>query len=67
MLGDMLLEMNEPTEALAAYQQALELAPNRLDSLIGARAAAARSGSMELAKEYADKIRAEGGLLAPRG
>ena len=67
MLGDMLLQMDEPTEALEAYKQALELAPNRFDSLIGAKAAAARSGSMDLAKEYANKIRAEGGQLAPRG
>jgi tetratricopeptide (TPR) repeat protein len=67
MLGDMLLQMGKPAEALEAYKQALELAPNRFDSLIGAKAAAARSGSMELAQEYANKIRAEGGLFAPRG
>ncbi len=67
MLGDMLLQMAKPAEALEAYQQALQLAPNRLDSLIGAKAAAAGSGNMELSQEYAKKIRAEGGLLAPRG
>jgi tetratricopeptide (TPR) repeat protein len=67
MLGDMLLQMGKPAEALAGYKQALELAPNRFDSLIGAKAAAARSGSMELSQEYANKIRAEGGLFAPRG
>ncbi len=66
MLGDMLLQMGKPTEALAAYKEALELAPNRFDSLIGAKAAAARSGSTELSQEYAGKILAEGGLLAPR-
>ena len=66
MLGDMLLQMGKPAEALEAYKQALELAPNRFDSLIGAKAAAARSGSMKLSQEYAGKILAEGGLLAPR-
>ena len=66
MLGDMLLQMAKPGEALEAYKQALELAPNRFDSLIGAKAAAARSGNMELSQEYARKIIAEGGLLAPR-
>jgi tetratricopeptide (TPR) repeat protein len=66
MLGDMLLQMGKPAEALEAYKQALELAPNRFDSLIGARAAAARSGNMKLSQEYARKIQAEGGLLAPR-
>jgi tetratricopeptide (TPR) repeat protein len=65
MLGDMLLQMGKPAEALDAYQQALELAPNRLDSLNGARAAAADSGNMKLSQEYAGKIRAEGGLLTP--
>jgi cytochrome c-type biogenesis protein CcmH/NrfG len=59
--------MAKPAEALEAYKQALELAPNRLDSLIGAKAAAARSGNMELSREYANKIRAEGGLLVPGG
>jgi tetratricopeptide (TPR) repeat protein len=67
MLGDMLLQMAKPAEALEAYQQALEIAPNRYDSLIGAKAAAAGLGDIELSQEYADKILAEGGLLAPRG
>jgi cytochrome c-type biogenesis protein CcmH/NrfG len=67
MLGDMLLQMGKPAEALEAYQQALELAPNRFDALMGAKAAAARSGSKELSREYANKIRAEGGIFAPRG
>jgi tetratricopeptide (TPR) repeat protein len=66
MLGDMLLQMGKTAEALEAYKQALELAPNRFDSLLGARTAAARSGSMELSQEYANKIRSEGGRLAPR-
>jgi cytochrome c-type biogenesis protein CcmH/NrfG len=65
MLGDMLLQMDKPAEALAAYKQALELAPNRFDSLIGAKIAAARSGSMELSQQYSQKILAEGGLLPP--
>jgi len=66
MLGDMLLQMGKPAEALEAYRQALQLAPNRLDSLIGSKAAAARSGSTKLSQEYARIILAEGGLLASR-
>jgi cytochrome c-type biogenesis protein CcmH/NrfG len=66
MLGDMLLQMGRPAEALQAYKEALELAPNRLDSLIGAKTAAAESDNRELSEEYANKIRAEGGLIAPR-
>jgi tetratricopeptide (TPR) repeat protein len=65
MLGDMLLQMGRPAEALVAYKQALELAPNRLDSLVGAKAAAAASGNIKLSQEYAGKIVAEGGLLRP--
>jgi tetratricopeptide (TPR) repeat protein len=66
MLGDMLLQMDKPSEALEAYKGALELAPNRLDSLLGAMTAAARSGNLELAKDYEKTIRAEGGVIAVR-
>jgi tetratricopeptide (TPR) repeat protein len=66
MLGDMLLQMDKPSEALEAYKGALELAPNRLDSLLGARTAAARSGNLQLAKDYEKTIRAEGGVIAAR-
>lgn len=66
MLGDMLLQMGRPGEALEAYKDALELAPNRLDSLLGARTAAAQSGNIELAKDYEKAIRAEGGVIASR-
>jgi tetratricopeptide (TPR) repeat protein len=66
MLGDMLLQMAKPSEALEAYKQALELAPNRFDSLIGAMTAAAQSGNPHLSQEYANKIRAEGGQLRSR-
>lgn len=43
MLGDMLLQMGRSTEALTAYQAALDIAPNRLDCLLGAKTAAAKS------------------------
>jgi tetratricopeptide (TPR) repeat protein len=66
MLGDMLLQMDKPSEALEAYRRALELAPNRLDSLVGANTAATRSGNLELAKNYEKTIRAEGGVIAAR-
>jgi tetratricopeptide (TPR) repeat protein len=59
MLGDMLLQMGRATEALAAYKAALDVAPNRLDSLLGAKAAAAKSGNIQLSNEYAEKIRKE--------
>lgn len=66
MLGDMLLQMGRSTEALAAYEGALDVAPNRLDSLLGARTAAAKSGNIQLSDEYSGKIRKEGGLAVSR-
>jgi tetratricopeptide (TPR) repeat protein len=66
MLGDMLSEMGRPTEALAAYQTALHLAPNRLDSLLGAMKAAANTGDAQLADDYSKKIHSEGGRIAVR-
>lgn len=67
ILGDMLLEMGKPREALDAYKAALHLAPNRFDSLIGAKNAAEQLGNKALAKKYTDTIREGGGRLALRG
>jgi tetratricopeptide (TPR) repeat protein len=66
MLGDMYLQMGDPSEALKAYEAALELAPNRLDSLLGAKAAATQCGNRELSRKYAQMIRAEGAHIVPR-
>ena len=67
MLGDMLLQMNKPADALLAYQASLNLAPNRLDSLLGASKAADLSGKPSVTEdEYASRIRSEGGQFAPR-
>ncbi len=56
MLGDMLLQMSRPKEALAAYQAALKLAPKRLDSLLGAQRAAKLDGQEAIAKQYGFEI-----------
>lgn len=66
MLGDMLLQMNRPADALAAYKEALQLAPNRFDSVVGASRAAELAGQPSLSSEYVLKIKNEGGVLAPR-
>lgn len=44
LLGDLLLEQQQPKEALVAYQKSLELYPRRFNSLSGAIAAARASG-----------------------
>lgn len=66
MLGDMLLQMKRPAESLLAYQAALQLAPNRLDSLLGASKAAKLSGQPSASAQYASEITREHGQLAPR-
>ncbi len=45
LLGEMLLEMNKPSEALEAFEQDLKIHPNRRNGLYGVKIAAERSGS----------------------
>ena len=52
LLGDMLLELNRPAEALVEYERSLREAPNRFNSLYGAARSAELSGSPEKAKEH---------------
>ena len=51
LLGDMLLEMERPAEALAAYEASLHESPNRFNSLYGAARAAELSKDNERARE----------------
>lgn len=66
MLGDMLMQMDRPAEALTAYQAALRLAPNRLDSLLGAIKSADLSGHQAIGKQYSATIREENGTFPER-
>jgi tetratricopeptide (TPR) repeat protein len=52
LLGDMLMELNMPGEALAAYQKSLESRPNRFNSIYGAGKAAEVAGQQETAKSF---------------
>src|SRR5437868_1964969 len=52
MLGDMLMELNRPKEALVEYKVALTLSPNRLNGLYGAGRAAEALGTKKEAGEY---------------
>ena len=56
LLGDMLLEANQPAEALAEYERSLNSAPNRFHGLAGAAAAAERAGDAAKAKLYRVKL-----------
>lgn len=52
LLGDMLLKMDRPDEALAAYEESLSISANRFRSLYGAGRAAELAGNMDKAKEH---------------
>lgn len=49
LLGDMLLELNKPVEALLAYEENLVDRPNRFNGIYGAAIAAEKSGDKEKA------------------
>ena len=51
-LGDLLLEQNQPGQALAAYEASLQFAPNRFNSLSGAGRAAELAGARSKAETY---------------
>jgi tetratricopeptide (TPR) repeat protein len=52
MLGDLFLDLKQPSEALAAYQAALKISPKRFDALYGAARAAESAGNAYEAREY---------------
>jgi tetratricopeptide (TPR) repeat protein len=52
MLGDMLLELHQPRQALAEYRIALRLSPNRFNGIYHAGVAAQRSGDKAAAEAY---------------
>ena len=52
LLGDVLLEMNKPVEALKEYEATLVAEPNRFRSLYGAGRAAERAGDAAKARNF---------------
>jgi len=56
LLGDMLLLMQKPGEALLAYEDDLQKHPNRFNGLYGAATAAEKSGKTELSKNYLKQL-----------
>ncbi|MEX2178154.1 MAG: hypothetical protein WD801_05560 [Gemmatimonadaceae bacterium] len=57
LLGDMLLALGRPAEALAEYRAALRTEPNRYHTLDGARRAAAAAGDRSAEAMYAAQLR----------
>jgi len=56
LLGDMLLELNKPAEALAAYEENLIGHPNRFNGIYGAAIASKQSGDLEKAALYFNQL-----------
>lgn len=52
LLGEMLLAMNEPAQALQQFAATLKKEPRRFNSLYGAAHAAQLSGSRDTSREY---------------
>jgi len=52
LLGEMLLEMNNPAKALVQFEASLKKEPRRFRSLYGAARAAQLSGSSDLSQKY---------------
>ena len=57
LLGDILMVHGKHAEALAAYEQTLKKEPNRLRTLVGAAAAAGKSGQKDTAAKYRAQIK----------
>ncbi|NKB32640.1 MAG: hypothetical protein GKR91_06035 [Pseudomonadales bacterium] len=55
-LGDLLAALNRPEEALAAYEESMPHAPERLNTYLGAAKAATATGKTELARSYNQKL-----------
>ena len=56
LLGDMLLALNQPQEALDAYEINLLVHPNRFNGIYGAAIAAKKAGDKEKATQYFQQL-----------
>jgi tetratricopeptide (TPR) repeat protein len=56
LLGDMLMELKRPAEALKEYEVSQQREPNRYRGLYGAGQAAAQSGNRDKARQHFSKL-----------
>lgn len=56
LLGEMLLALNQPAQALAEFERSLKRDPNRLRGVLGATRAARAAGNSQAASSYQDKL-----------
>ena len=67
LLGEMLLEMNEPAQALEQFEATLKKEPRRFHALYGAARAAQRSGDLRASQSYFRELLNVCIRAAPRG
>ncbi len=65
LLGDLLLALDRPADALGEYRRTLAQEPNRYRALDGARRAAAAAGDRAAARAYAAELAKLTGTRAP--
>lgn len=56
LLGELLLAVHQPAQALKEFQTSLQAAPNRFRGFYGAAKAAEQSGNREMARSYYAKL-----------
>ena len=56
LVGDMLLRLEKPRDAVTAYRESLVRTPNRAHSLLGLTRAALQAGSPDLAKRHGQAL-----------
>jgi tetratricopeptide (TPR) repeat protein len=56
LLGDLLLELNQPAEALKEYERSMAAAPSRFNSLYGAARAAEIEGNRLRARQFYQRL-----------
>ena len=56
LLGDMLMDLKRPAEALKEYETSQRREPNRYRGLYGAGQAAVQSGNSDKARQYFSKL-----------
>jgi tetratricopeptide (TPR) repeat protein len=66
MLGELLLELDQPAMALAAFEQSLRNDPNRFRNTFGAARAAERAGDLPKARTYYARLLAQASQDAAR-
>jgi tetratricopeptide (TPR) repeat protein len=66
LLGDMLMDLKRPAEALKEYEASQEREPNRYRGLYGAGQAAVQSGNSDKARQYFSKLIELAGSGNPR-